>query len=230
MNAVSSQEDSFNALQEALFNQMIMNDPVLASSMGIHQFDDDLPNGSRENYINEIIIRDGFLSKLESFNLNDLSLEKSIDCELAIYGLKLQKFEDNVLEFWESFPSSVNTIGDSLFQLLIRDFAPFESRLKSIVERIEKSPIFLESSKSRLRKPIKIWLEITIESTMNLPALLDSIASTARYNNLGSSRLFQAIEELSKYLIEYRHWLRDEMMLNASDEFAIGLGVTRLTV
>ena len=57
---------------------------------------------------------------------------------------------------------------------------------------------------------------------MNLPALLDSIASAATYNNLGSSRLYQSIEELSKYLIEYRHWLTDEMMLNASDEFAIG--------
>ena len=68
---MSSQEDSFNALQEDLFNQMIMNDPVLASSMGIHQFDNDLPDGSREKYINEIIMRDGFLSKLESFNLND---------------------------------------------------------------------------------------------------------------------------------------------------------------
>lgn len=214
--------EEFDRLVEDMFNHFMKRNPVSATFMGLHQFDGEMPDGSREAYLKEIESMRRYLSKFEAFNTADLPDEKALDCELAIHGLKLQIFEDESLKFWEAMPDGVNTIGDALFPLFIRDFAPFESRFNSIRQRLEKAPRFLEETKSRIRRPMKLWVQIAAESSKQLPPFLETITSAARSRNLDTRSFEAAVKELCSHLKGYEEWLSSELMPKAGEDFAIG--------
>jgi|TARA_B100000315_G_scaffold194432_1_gene185088 hypothetical protein len=212
----------FDNLVEEMFNYVMKQHPIYATYMGLHQFDGYMPDGSRESNLKDIKSMRHYLSLFESFPNDELSRDKSLDRDLAIHGLKLELFEQESLRFWESIPEGVNTLGDALFPLIAKNFAPFESRLDSMLQRIEKAPKFLVETKSRIQKPVKLWVEIAAESSKNLPYFLDTIISNAKSNHLNTPRLENAINDLCNNLKEYEDWLLTELMPKAQDEFAIG--------
>ncbi|MFC1754703.1 DUF885 domain-containing protein [Thermoproteota archaeon] len=214
--------EEFDNLVNDLFNHLMKQNPVYATYMGLHHFDGELPDGSRESYLNDIETMKHFLSLFKSFPVDELSKERSLDHDLAIHGIKLELFEAESLRFWESFPESVNTIGDALFPLITKNFAPIEIRFNSILQRIEKAPIFLEENRSRIKKPIKLWMEIAIESSKKLPNFLDTIIFTARSNHLKTIKLEKAVKDLCDSLKDFEEWVSLEMMPNAREEYAIG--------
>jgi len=212
----------FDNLVNKLFNYTMEQNPVYATYIGLHQFDGELPDGSRDSYLNNLNTMKNFLYLFKTFSTNELSKEKSLDHDLAIHGLQLELFEVESLRFWESFPDCVNTVGDALFPLITKNFAPFETRFHSILQRIEKAPIFLEKSRSKIKNPIKLWLEIAIESSKNLPNFLDTIISTARSNQINTIKLEKAVKDLCDSLKDFEEWVTFEMMPNAEEEYAIG--------
>jgi len=217
-----SYNDEFDSLAEEVFNHMMRWSPPLATYMGLHQFDKEMPSGSREALLEEVESRRRFLSRFEDIPRERLTGRRAIDRDIAIYGLKLQIFEDDVLRFWESLPDGVLTVGDALFPLFVREFTLFEERLKSIMERIKKSPRFLEETRSRIRAPVKLWVGIAEESSKNLPHFLEAIVSAAEskeFKELGE--LKGAVDYLKGYLKVYEEWLSD-LMQNAREEFTIG--------
>ena len=64
-------------------------------------------------------------------------------------------------------------IGDPLFGLFARDFAPLDERLASITSRLEAIPRFLEEHRTRSTRPqVRLWQELEIESAEEMPGLL----------------------------------------------------------
>lgn len=217
-----SSTEEFDTLVNDLFKYIMKQNPIYASYMGLHQLDGELPEGSRKSYLNEIKNMKHFLSLFKSFPINELSKDKSLDHELAIHGIQLELFEAESLRFWESFPEGVNNIGDALFPLITKNYAPIETRFKSILQRIEKAPIFLEENKSRIKKPIKLWMEIALESSKNLPIFLYTIISIARSNQLNTIRLEKAVKDLCDCLKDFEEWISLEMIPISQEEYTIG--------
>ena len=180
--------EKFDDLVEEMFNYVMKQHPIHATYMGLHQFDGKMPEGSRESILKDIESMRHYLSLFEAFPNDELPKDKSLDRDLAIHSLKLELFEQESLRFWESIPEGVNTLGDALFPLIARNFAPFKLRLDSMLQRIEKAPGFLEETKSRIQRPVKLWVEIATESSKNLPYFLDTIISNAKSNHLNTPR------------------------------------------
>jgi uncharacterized protein (DUF885 family) len=196
--------------------------PISATYMGLHQFDNDMPDGTHTAYLQEIETMKNYLMEFETLDIQDLHQENALDQQLAVYGLKLQLFEDESLRLWEAFPTGVNTLGDAIFPLFTREFAPFKSRIDSIIQRIEKAPKFLEESKSRIRRPVKLWIDISLESSKQLPLFFNSIISAAKSKGLETKKLEEAVKETSTYLKDYEKWMSTELMPNSTLDFAIG--------
>jgi len=215
--------EEFDLLVRDMFSYLMKRDPILATYLGLHNFDGELPNGSREAYILDLDSKEQYLSKFESFGDTTLTNDEELDRKLAVYGIELELFSGRSLNIWQSHPNCSNTIGDSLFPLFSLEFASLESRLLSITERIEKSPVFIDEIKTRILRPVKIWIGIEIESLNNLPIFLDTIISGAKSKQLMTSRLDSAVNELKDSLEDYKSWLIREVLPNSIDEFAIGV-------
>lgn len=172
-------DKSFDLLAKSFFDYHIRNDPILATEMGIHKYDHKLPDESRKAYIQDTKKLKMFLRKFQKFKDSELSFDRKLDRQLAFHILNMSLWDQEKLKSYEQDIDAIDHFGGSLFTLFSRDFAPFEKRLESITSRIEKSPKMFDQYKKRVRKPVKIWTEIAIESCEEFPEFLDEIIETS---------------------------------------------------
>jgi len=205
-----------------MFETFLRRDPIFATSIGIHIYDDVLPSGTLQSKYEDIIIMKSYLKKFEELSNNTLIKEKMFDRDLAIDSLKLSLFLEDELRLWSSSPEAPDIVGTSLFLLLTRDFTSINERLESMTGRIDQIPDFLNESKQRITDPVKLWIRLAIHATEGLPYLLDEIifhAKNVNYDNL--QKLNQSSKDAKIAFNNYKEWL-EKILLNAREDFAIG--------
>jgi len=148
-----------------MFETFLRRDPIFATSIGIHIYDDVLPSGTLQSKYEDIIIMKSYLKKFEELSNNTLIKEKMFDQDLAIDSLKLSLFLEDELRLWSSSPEAPDIVGTSLFLLLTRDFTSINERLESMTGRIDQIPDFLNESKQRITDPVKLWIRLAIHAT-----------------------------------------------------------------
>lgn len=221
-----SEKAEFDELRQEIFDYVMEDNPILATNMGLHEYDDRLPDGSRSSLEETIAKFDKWLSKLEDIDQDQLTGEERDSLRVGKHVLGLRLFELEELRQWESNPEQPQVIGSSLLPLLKRNFAPLETRLKSATARINQIPEFLESSKDRIEDPVELWVEMSKESLEQLPGLLTVVKQTAEKSDLGKDereKLETAIGEARKSFQNFGDWL-EEIGQESREEFAIGKG------
>ncbi|MEM3017595.1 MAG: DUF885 domain-containing protein [Candidatus Bathyarchaeia archaeon] len=217
-------EDSrFDQIAKEMFETFLSRDPVLATSLGIHQYDHLLPDGTLQAKFEDIEVIKKFLSKFEEFTGEELTEDRLFDRDLAIDSLRLALFFEEGLRLWSSSPEAPDTVGTSLFLLLAREFAPLEARLRSISGRVKAIPRFLRESKERLLDPVELWTRLSLQAARGLPHLLKEIVKTAQEAGFEYARdLERDSEEAVAAVSEYAGWLSDKVIPRARKDFAIG--------
>src|SRR5205085_11343176 len=143
------EDDRFQKLAKDYIEGLLQANPEYATSLGDHRFDDKLTDYSDEAVANELKRAKDFKQQLEAFtdlwkltgpNRVDVPLLKdNIDNE--IFGIEeLKEREWNPLLYNES-------LANSLYRLVARDFAPPEKRAASIKARLEKIPAVIAQAK-----------------------------------------------------------------------------------
>ncbi len=217
-------DKEFKKFQEELFNTIIERNPHFATHVGIHDYDHLLPDGSMDKHLEDIELIEEARDKLESFDPEELSQENVFARKVGLHVLDMMLFNEKNIGMWKKNPSVPSLIGGSIFPLLKREFAPFEERLKSIIGRIEGIPEFVEASKSSLVEPIRLWVDMAIESVQQLPMLFKLVAMIAQEKGVDEEtliRLSRAVDRADEALEKYGVWL-EEKRGEASDDFTIG--------
>ena len=214
----------FDALVKGFFDWYVEWDPLAATSLGIHRFDHLLPQGSYEAVQQETRKAKETLRRLERFDRKTLSHGRRIDYGVARNALRLWIFQNEELRIWESRPSGAEDLGSAVFLLFMRNFAPLPERLASITGRLERAPRYLLETKSRVRKPTKLWSEIGLESTQQTPAFLGIIEAAAKEALAPAefARLQEAATKAREALEDQERWIRDELLPKATDRVGIG--------
>ncbi len=214
----------FEAFVEELFDWYMEWDPLTATSLGIHRYDDLLPKGTLEAVRTETRKAKEALRRLERHDKKSLSPAKRIDYGVFRYVLRLWIFQNEELKIWESRPSGAEDVANAVFLLFMRDFAPLPERLDSITGRLERAPTYLEETKSRVRTPTKLWAEIGIESAQETPAFLGIIEAAGKESLPAAdfARLQEAAAKTREALADHERWIRDRLLPKAADRVGIG--------
>ncbi|MEM3736803.1 MAG: DUF885 domain-containing protein [Candidatus Bathyarchaeia archaeon] len=214
--------ESFDRLAEELFYNIVKMNPIFATYVGLHQYDQLMPDGRKDAIYKRMKLFKEYLDKFEGISQSKLDFERRIDLALVKDFLHLALFCLEEWPLWRMFPDAPDTIGDALFPLLVRNFAPLEIRLRSITERLKNSPRYIEETKSCLEDPVKIYCEISLDTAERLPLFLEQIVEAARgVNDNTKSEVEDAAEKVKCEFLEYKEWLRCRMK-DARDDFAIG--------
>ena len=120
------------------------------------------------------------IDELSAFDAEELSAERALDRDLAIHQARLGPYWQTEYRPWAGSSGGAAHIGEALFPLFTRDFAPLADRLDSIASRLDAAPRFLAETRERVTEPVQLWTEIDLESTEHLPAFLDTILAAAR--------------------------------------------------
>lgn len=210
---------------EEYFMRYLEINPIHATILGIHKFDSQMPRGDKEGIREQRKLVLDFRTALSDIGRDKLSFESRIDYDLAHNLIDLALFNLDELQLWRKYPFGGENIGDAIFPLFVRDFAPFTERFSSIVARLEKSPRYLRETMDCLEEPIEIYVDNALKSITNLPLFLDVIYR-AGIEQISEddpiiTRAKHAIENLKSALIEYENWLED-VKAESKKDFAIG--------
>src|SRR3954471_24661252 len=189
----------FETLVRERFERAIDEFPTFATWLGIHDHDARLGDASREAKLRQMDEERAFLDGLRAIDPAGLSEAFRFERELAINASERAIFDDEVHRVWERRASASDDVGDGLFLLFARDFAPLSERLVSIAGRLEESPRVLREGRSRMGDaPVRLWNEMELESTTSLPSFIDEILTAARSEFEAGALELQRLEAASE--------------------------------
>ncbi|HET9851822.1 MAG TPA: DUF885 domain-containing protein [Candidatus Limnocylindrales bacterium] len=220
-------DEALYDLVEARFRRVVEEEPTWATYLGIHAWDDRLPDPSRERILGDAVQDRAHVVALEALDPAGLSPEARFERDLELHQVRLRIFRAETLRIWERRSTGTSSIGDSLFPLFTRDFAPLRERLATIAARLEQAPAFLRGHRSRAVVPqVGPWLEIELRASMSTPRFLDDIiaAADAPGTDLPSAerrRLGAAIERAKVAIEDQSEWIR-EILPGATPDWPVG--------
>ena len=220
-------DDRLYDLVEARFRHVAESEPVWATYLGIHAWDHVLPDPSRERLLADVARDKTHIAALEALDADGLSAGARFERELELHHVRLRIYRTETIRIWERRSTGASALGDALFPLFTRDFAPLAERLAAIAARLEAAPAFLRGYRSRAVVPqVEEWIQVELNASRNLPTFLDEIAGAAdgagaALPGLERRRLEAAIDRAKVAIEDQSAWLR-EILPGAARDWPIG--------
>jgi hypothetical protein len=139
----------FSVRASAFLDELFRLEPTFATAIGEHAHDDRWPDRSAAGRDARMAFTDRWLAEFRA--MTELDADDAIDRDLLIGELEAGQFGDTVLreDAWDPL-HWVYLIGDGLFTLQAREFAPLADRLASTAGRLEGLPAVLDAARATL--------------------------------------------------------------------------------
>jgi uncharacterized protein (DUF885 family) len=225
MHANSDADARFDRAVERWFRGFLELDPEEATYVGVHDHDHRLSGGTREHVEQQAAFHRAAVEEMERFPADDLSPARALDRELVIHESRLAHHQLTERRQWAGSSRGAEHIGNALFPIFTRDYAPLEQRLEAIAARLEAAPQYLAETRTRVDAPVKLWIEIDIEGSESLPEFLDSIVAVARSEHVDEAlarRVEAAADGLRAALDEHIAWLRSDALPRSNGSWQAG--------
>ncbi|HEX6474362.1 MAG TPA: DUF885 domain-containing protein [Candidatus Limnocylindria bacterium] len=225
MHAPSDADARFDRTIDRWHRQMLELDPEGATYLGVHDHDDRLSDGTREHVEQLVAFHRDSIAEMERFPAEELSAERALDRDLVIHEARLAIHQLAERRDWAGSSRGAEHIGNALFPIFTRDYAPLEERLTTIAARLEAAPAYLAQTRTRVDEPVRLWVEIDIEGSASLPEFLDTILAAAGSEHLDAAllaRLQAAAGGLRTALDEHVAWLHHDALPRANGSWQTG--------
>ena len=211
-------------LAEARARRLFRDNPILASSFGVHAEDSRLGDASRDAVEGEIAAERAHLAAVEALGADGLSATARFERDLELHNVRLGLFHLDEMRTWERRPTAASDVGDAVFLLFARGAAPLSERLERIADRLGAVPAYLEASRTRAAgTPVATWLETDLRNAQDLPFLFAEVRAAAQglLEGTAGARLERAIAGAQTALDGWIGWLRDGLA-HADDNWPLG--------
>jgi uncharacterized protein (DUF885 family) len=141
----------FTARVDALIAEHFALHPLHATAAGIHDHDGRWPDLTDAGRAERIAFCDRWSAELATLAIGELTPDERIDVEFLQTELAAHRFAEVDLreESWSPL-AWVYLLGEGIFALIARDFAPLAQRLASVAGRLEGMPAVLEAGRAAL--------------------------------------------------------------------------------
>jgi uncharacterized protein (DUF885 family) len=219
-------DQRFEQLVRERLDRLVAAYPIFATYLGIHSEDGRLADLSRDAVETQLAAEKRFMAEVEALDPQGMSAPGRFERELALHSSRRAIFDDEVHRVWERRANAAEELGDGIFLLFARDFAPLSERLRSIASRMEAAPAAIEQVKTRLgERPVRLWNELELDAARSTPSLFDEALAAARGTWEDGSpelrRLERAADAAKQALEGYGKWLTEQLG-HADDDFPLG--------
>ena len=198
LDAVTRQ---FKAIATNAIDDLLSFDPVFATYLGDHRFDDRLPDLTTKARAEQAQKITDHLTQLDAVDDLELSTSDQIDLEILRSRLTKSQFEVSELRSATWNPMVWNP-GTALHLLISRDFAPQAERAQSVKGRLAAIPGFLAQARTELGELTQIHTETAINQLAGTTRLIETEAAELVHDNELVGRARDAVLEFSGWLTE----------------------------
>ncbi len=232
------EDREFSNLSDDFLDWYFEAHPVTATAEGEHAHDnriDDIGADARKLQIESL---HGFLSRLDAIDHERLSRDNGIDATILRNRIERMIFSIEKAEDWKRNPLLyTRLLGNSIYLLIARDFAPIEERLVSATARLREFPRVVEQAMANLDNPPAVHTETAIQQNRGTTVLLDrDLRAEAAKAKIDLSEFREALDGALDALERFQDYLEDDLYFASKGDFRLGsdlyrekLGLTLMT-
>jgi uncharacterized protein (DUF885 family) len=216
-------DESFARLADRYFNEAVFPyDPVSGTAAGFHQYDAQLPSGSKTEIQQQIAALHKFQTEAESFDPRGLSATAVADRELVLSQIRGGLLALENIRMWEKNPDTYSSgATNAIFVIMSRSFAPPAERMKSAIAREKLIPRMLQSARANLANPPRIYTEVAVEQMPGIESFFQNDVPAA-FKGVVNDEFRTANQAVIDALKSYEVWMKSDLLPRSNSDFRIG--------
>ena len=225
LNATANtQDDAFQKIAHDYIEQYLQGNPEEATELGDHRFDGQLTDYSPEARAKDLATQKEFRDKLNSIDGSQLTGANNIDFRILKENIDYQIFQAEELRALEWNPLVyMQSLANSLYLLVARDFASPEKRIPNLLQRMEKIPRVIAQAKANLQHPPRVHTKTAIEQTQGAISLVrEGLAPLLDQSPRMKKDLAPLQEKTAAALEDYKKWLQNDLLPRSDGDFRLG--------
>ena len=218
------QDEEFQKIAHDYIEEELTANPEEATELGDHRFDSQLTDYSAQARAKELAAQKEFRDKLNAIDGSQLTGANKVDLPILRENIDYKIFQAEELKEPDWNPLVYNqSLANSLYLLVARDFAPPEKRIPNLRRRMEGIPRVIAQAKANLQHPPRIHTETAIEQTEGAIKLVrEGLAPLVDQAPEMKKDLGPLQEKTAATLEKYKKWLQDDLLPRSDGDFRLG--------
>jgi uncharacterized protein (DUF885 family) len=225
LNAVAAtQDDEFQKIAHDYIEQYLQANPEDATEFGDHRFDGQLTDYSSDAQAKDLATQKEFRDKLNAIDGSQLTGANNVDFRILKENIDYKIFQGEELKEPEWNPLVyMQSLANSLYLLVARDFASADKRIPNLRQRMEKIPGVIAQAKANLQHPPRVHTETAIEQTQGAINLVhEGLAPLLDQAPGLKNELAPLQEKTAAALADYKKWLQNDILPRSDGNFRLG--------
>jgi len=222
--SANTQDNEFQGIARNYLEQELQTNPEEATELGDHRFDDQLTDYSAEARAKELATQREFREKLNALDGSQLTGANNVDFRILKENTDYKIFQAEELKEPDWNPLVyMQSLANSLYLLVARDFATPEKRIASVRQRMEAIPRIITQAKTNLQHPPRVHTETAIEQTQGAIGLVrEGLAPLLDRAPQLKKELAPLQEKTAAALEDYKKWLQGDLLPRSDGDFRLG--------
>jgi uncharacterized protein (DUF885 family) len=221
----NSKDSEFEKIAKDYIENYLASHPEFATELGDHRFDGIVSDYSPETRARMLAKAKQVHAALKKFDdYKQLTGANQVDVRILRENVDYEIFRLEDLREAEWNPLVYNqSLANSLYLLVARDFDSAEKRVPNLRSRMEAIPNVIAEAEANLQHPPRLYTETAIEQIQGAINLvrngLDPLLNQAPQvkKDLGPLQ-----EKTAKALEDYKKWLQDDLLKRSDGNFRLG--------
>ena len=217
-------DDKFQKIAHDYIELELETNPEEATELGDHRFDGRLTDYSPEARAKELATQKEFRKKLNAIDGSQVTGANNVDLRILKENIDYKIFQAEELKEPDWNPLVyMQSLANSLYLLVARDFASPETRIPNLRQRMEGIPRVIAQAKANLQHPPRIHTETAIEQTQGAIGLVrEGLAPLLDRAPQMKKELAPLQEKTAAALEDYKKWLEKDLLPRSDGDFRLG--------
>ncbi len=196
--AAAASPDPIGALAQRFVAESAQRDPLFADGIGIHTYDDRLPDVSAAGQLARTAWLRAWRSRVVAAAAQTTDLAQRADARALEDTIDLELFENATIRPYATDPTTyTQLLGNAVYQLTSRAFAPQPVRGKNLAARLARLSTIVDAGQANLTRPSRVATLQAIDENRGTMAMIAALPGTegiarARQLALRALRRFDA--------------------------------------
>src|SRR2546423_6331301 len=223
-------DDEFEKIAKDYCENYLASHPEQATELGDHRFDGALTDYSAETRARTLANAKQVRAALTKFdNYKQLTGPNQVDARILRDNVDREIFSLEDLREPEWNPLVYNqSLANSLYLLVARDFDSAENRIPNLRARMEAIPIVIREAEANLQHPPRVYTETAIEQIGGAINLVKNGLDPLLNQSPQMKKEIAPIQEkTAKALEDYKKWLQNDLLKRSDGDLRLGADKVR---